>query len=121
MGQTSYFGYRCAMWAAGAGIAVAIGAISPAAGDDIKGDAAAGRKLAIKECSRCHSVRARENILQHYNAPTFEDVAANPQTTAISLRAFLQSSHPTMPDFVLSETERDNVIAYILSLRRQSL
>ena len=121
MGRLSFFGYRCAIWVVGACIAAMIGAVSSIAEDDIKGDVAAGHKLAVKECSRCHSIGGRDPILQHYNAPRFDDVAAKPQTTVISLRAFLQSSHPTMPNFVLSETERDNVIAYILSLRRQSL
>lgn len=121
MRQTTFFGYRCAIWAVGACIAAVAGVVTPAVGDDIPGDVAAGQALASKECSRCHAIGGREQMLQHYNAPSFDDVAAKPQTTAISLRAFLQSSHPTMPDFVLSEAERDNVIAYILSLRRESL
>lgn len=121
MRQTTIFGYRCAIWTVGACIVAAIGMVSPVVGDDMRGDVAAGQKLAVKECSRCHAVGGRLQMLQHYNAPSFDDVAAKPQTTEISLRAFLQSTHPTMPNFVLSEAERDNVIAYILSLRKQSL
>lgn len=121
MRQTSFFRYSWAIGAVGACIAAAIGMVSPAAGDDTRGDAAAGLKLASKECSQCHAIGGRIQMLQHYNAPSFDDVAAKPQTTEISLRAFLQSSHPTMPNFTLNETERDNVIAYILSLRKQSL
>ena len=40
-----------------------------------------------------------------------------PSTTAESLGVFLRTSHPTMPNLVLSAAERDDVIAYILSLR----
>jgi hypothetical protein len=34
-----------------------------------------------------------------------------------TLRVWLQSSHPTMPNFILTTDERNNVIAYILSLK----
>ena len=88
--------------------------------EDIRGDVVAGRELAVRECSACHSVSAEQRIERLDAAPGFDEVAAKTQTTAISLRAFLQSSHPTMPNFMLSAEERDNVIAYILSLRQQS-
>jgi hypothetical protein len=34
-----------------------------------------------------------------------------------ALRVWLQSSHPTMPNFILSGDEKNDVIAYILSLQ----
>ena len=40
-----------------------------------------------------------------------------PSTTAQALGVFLKTSHPTMPNIMLSDNERDDVIAYILSLR----
>ena len=48
---------------------------------------------------------------------TFSAIAAMQSTTALSLDVFLRTSHPTMPNLVLSGTDRDNLIAYILSLR----
>lgn len=102
-------------------LGVCFGAVAPAVGDDGRGDVAAGRILAVEECSGCHSLSARERALQLFDAPGFDEIAAKPQTTEISLRAFLQSSHPTMPNFVLSDSERDDVVAYILSLRQRSL
>ena len=39
--------------------------------------------------------------------------------TATALNVWLQTSHPTMPNIVLTETNRDNVIAYITSLKRK--
>ena len=40
--------------------------------------------------------------------------------TATALRTWLQTSHPTMPNIVLKADDRDNVIAYILSLNAKN-
>ena len=87
-----------------------------AAADGVPGDVVAGRALAGKTCSACHSVSAGQRRTRAYKASGFDEIAAKPQTTAISLRAFLQTPHPTMPNLVLTPNERDNAIAYILSL-----
>jgi mono/diheme cytochrome c family protein len=92
----------------------------PAPAEDIPGDPVAGRALVMKECVECHSVSAEQRARRLDIAPGFDEIANKPQTTAISLRAFLQQSHPTMPNFMLNQTERDNAIAYILSLQQQS-
>ena len=76
------------------------------------GDPAAGRQLAEASCLSCHGSAAAPR-----QAPAFATIAAMPSTTARSLGVFLRTSHPPMPNFVLSATERDDVIAYILSLR----
>jgi len=49
--------------------------------------------------------------------PAFRDIANTPGITAIALRAFLTSSHPRMPNLILTPEETGDVIAYILSLR----
>jgi hypothetical protein len=36
----------------------------------------------------------------------------------MSLRAFLQTPHPTMPNLMLTPDETDDVIAYLLTLKR---
>jgi mono/diheme cytochrome c family protein len=74
------------------------------------GDPAAGRQLAEAKCRRCHGV-------MNNKAPAFSAVAAMPSTTARSLSVFLRTSHPTMPNLVLTNRETEDVIAYILSLR----
>jgi hypothetical protein len=40
-------------------------------------------------------------------------------TTPLGLRVFLQTPHGRMPDLHLTRDEVDNLIAYILSLRRR--
>jgi hypothetical protein len=49
--------------------------------------------------------------------PAFRDVANASTTTPLALRVFLSTSHPTMPNIVLSKTEIDDIVAYIMSLR----
>ena len=74
------------------------------------GDPAAGKRLVDGTCAQCHGTPGSR-------APAFVAVAAMPSTTAESLGVFLRTSHPTMPNIILSNAERDDVIAYILSLR----
>jgi len=87
---------------------------------DLPGDVDAGRALAEKACSECHSASAAQRFLRFYDAPGFDEIAGKAQTTAISLRAFLQQPHPSMPDLILTQDERDDAIAYILSLKQRS-
>jgi hypothetical protein len=51
--------------------------------------------------------------------PNFEDIANLPSTTALSLKVFLRSNHNQMLNFIFSDPEADNVIAFILSLKRR--
>ena len=76
------------------------------------GDAAAGKQLAERTCLECHGAQNTSR-----KAPTFSAIAAMPSTTAQSLDVFLRTSHPTMPNLILSGTDRGDLIAYILSLR----
>lgn len=89
---------------------------SPAAGQQV-GDAAAGRTLAVEWCSACHVVESAGRQRGTDSAPPFAALAADPRTTEFRLRAFLMTPHQNMPDFRLSRTETDDLVAYILSLR----
>ena len=62
-------------------------------------------------CPGCHGAQTTSQ------APAFSAIAAMPSTTAKSLEVFLRTSHPAMPNLILSDTDRDDLIAYILSLR----
>lgn len=81
------------------------------------GDPAAGLQLALRNCAQCHVVAGRQAGPVPVGVPTFADVARMPSTTALSLRAFLQTPHPPMPDLALSRREIEDVSTYILSLR----
>ena len=76
-----------------------------------------GEHVARQWCSGCHQV-ADEPNLHGDNVPPFSAIAKMNSTTAMSLTAFLESSHKSMPDFSLTRKEIRDVSAYILSLRK---
>jgi mono/diheme cytochrome c family protein len=90
-------------------IALLLQAISPSALAQQFSDPAAGERLAAANCTKCHGA--------HGAAPAFTSIAAMPSTTETSLGVFLQTSHGSMPNLILSAADRNNLIAYILSLR----
>ena len=85
-----------------------------------------GRYVAEKWCSECHrvapdqpsGVRVGHVLPPSVEAPSFMAIAGLPDTTADSLAHFIDELHLPMPTFRLSEDERRQVIAYILSLKR---
>jgi mono/diheme cytochrome c family protein len=81
------------------------------------GDVVAGEALARTWCGDCHVTERRPGGAANDAAPSFPGVARRPQTTSMSLRVFLGTPHANMPNYQLSQTELDDVVAYILSLR----
>ena len=76
------------------------------------GDPDAGERLAALNCAQCHGA-----VDAPGGAPAFATIASMPSTTADALNVFLQTPHATMPNLVLSPSDRSDLIAYILSLR----
>ena len=93
--------------------------IASAAPLDTTGDVGAGHTLAQRWCSVCHKVEANATQIPDV-PPTFGSIAAMPSTTATSLKVYLQTSHPVMPDLKLSQEEINDAVAYILSLKSKS-
>ena len=83
----------------------------------LPGDPAQGYMFALDSCAQCHIVTDPQAPPLVLAVPSFFDIANDRATTALSLRAFLQTPHDRMPDVMLKRTEIDNVISYILSLR----
>lgn len=77
-----------------------------------------GEALAERWCANCHIVTRSATSGRADGVPSFPALADAPQTTDISLRRALTSSHSRMPDFSLTPREQDNLIAYIFSLRK---
>ena len=75
-----------------------------------------GQQIAIKMCGDCHDATGSERFEV---GPSFENIANLPSTTALALKAFLRSNHSNMPNFIISGADTDDVIAYILSLKRK--
>jgi mono/diheme cytochrome c family protein len=81
-------------------------------------DIEAGAAYASQVCAACHAVLPNEEFSPLPQAPTFQSVADTPGMTELALSVWLQSSHPTMPNIILSQDDLRNVVAYIRSLEK---
>ena len=77
-----------------------------------------GRQVAIELCSSCHRVTEGQPSPGR-NVASFFAIANLPSTTALSLKVFLRSNHKAMPNLIVSESDSDELIDYILSLKRR--
>ena len=84
----------------------------------LPGNTSSGRNLALRICSDCHVVAEGQAHPATDGAPPFATVARDPAVTALSLQVFLRSTHENMPNLILSPREIDDLVSYILSLRR---
>lgn len=77
-----------------------------------------GHRLAEAWCKECHLIDMK--IPQTANiAPDFAAIANQPSTTELSLKVFLGSNHRNMPNLILGPEEANNLVGYILSLKRE--
>jgi len=77
-----------------------------------------GRQVAMELCSSCHRV-AEGQHRSGRGVASFFAIANLPSTTALSLKVFLRSNHKGMPNLIVSESDTDRLIDYILSLKRR--
>ena len=85
------------------------------------GDPQTGHVFAKRACSPCHAVEPGPHAPRMFDiGPDFETVANTPGMTATALNAFLLTSHPKMPNLILSPEQFADVITYILTLRKMS-
>ena len=84
------------------------------------GDVAAGHTFARESCNSCHVVEPT-NVSPRVVVigPKFRDIANTKGMTATALRVFLTTSHPKMPNLILTSEQIADVSAYILSLRER--
>ncbi len=108
---------RSACLVLSAAVVLAISTVVAAA-QDVRGNVAKGRHLAEHWCSSCHRM-STAGTPGRRGIASFADVARLPSTTALSLRAFLYTSHADMPNIQLSPAEADDLIAFILSLKHR--
>jgi mono/diheme cytochrome c family protein len=81
------------------------------------GDRTTGADWAKAVCAECHAAESGQTRSPNNKAPTFQDVAASPGMTAMALRIWLQTPDPTMPNLMITDAEKDNVIAYIIGMK----
>lgn len=81
-------------------------------------DRATGKTLAQKLCVNCHIVAPGENAAPvTAGVPSFAAIAAKPEQTAEKVGAFILNPHPPMPEVQLTNRERGDLAAYIMSLK----
>jgi cytochrome c len=83
----------------------------------VSDSAAAGHRLAEAWCTACHVIDATTAGTSN-PAPDFVAIANLPSTTALSVKVFLKTSHPTMPNLVITPEQADDLASYIVSLKR---
>lgn len=87
----------------------------------LDGDSMAGRTYAVRNCMECHDVGAgQRRPVRTLDAPDFKAIADAATTTATGLEVFLTTPHANMPNFIITDQDRGNVIAYILSLAKKA-
>jgi mono/diheme cytochrome c family protein len=96
-------------------MAAVLTAATPATAQGTSGDTVMGQKLAQQWCSNCHAVDAKSTEARDA-VPSFLAIARMPSTTHTSLNVWLQTQHPQMPDWELTQAQIADVSAYILSL-----
>ena len=69
-----------------------------------------------QQCSGCHAVQAGQ-LSPRPPIATFKQIANTPGMNRMALMVWFQSPHPNMPNLSLAPGDRDDVIAYIVSLR----
>ena len=91
--------------------------VQSATGAEI-GSPQAGLAFAETACAECHVVAegAKSRLLT--GASSFMTIAREPATTEFRLRVFFQTPHQAMPNFLLSPEQTDDLVAYILSLKK---
>ena len=77
-----------------------------------------GRRLVYAECAECHGVD-RKGYSINPAAPDFDHIANVPGMTSTALTVALQTSHRSMPNIIIKGRDAQNIIAYILSLKRK--
>jgi mono/diheme cytochrome c family protein len=84
------------------------------------GNAGEGLAYARAHCAECHGVEtSKDDFSPNADAPDFSVVANTPGMTERALVVWLQTSHPTMPDLIIPPEARDNLVAYIMSLKKK--
>ena len=98
-------------------LGIPTGALAQQIGDTRSDKINRGLTYAINHCSDCHAVRRGGSPSTEPKAPPFEAIAKTPGMTGRALALWLRTSHPTMPNIIVANAERDHLIAYILSLQ----
>ena len=81
----------------------------------------AGFIYARDTCASCHAIGAGQIASANPAAPTFKSIANTPGMTRMALAAWLRTSHPSMPNFIIESARIDDLSEYIATLQTKEL
>ena len=84
------------------------------------GDARRGRELAARLCTNCHVVDREASGPVRADIPAFSAIANRAGVTPERLAGAIIIPHPAMPGVQLTTAEIRDIVAYILSLKRNN-
>ena len=84
-----------------------------------EGDARQGESFAMVACSQCHAVGRKQFFSPNPYAPSFYSLARSPGMTATRLHVWFETPHASMPNLILRGADKENVFAYIISLKSE--
>ena len=82
------------------------------------GNANEGLRIARTVRAECHLVEKLPGQSPNLVAPTFEHIANIPGMNSTAVIAALRTSHESMPNIIIKGSDLSDVVAYILSLRK---
>ena len=83
------------------------------------GDAKRGKLVAAKWCVVCHVIAPGAQRASASQPASFQEIADTPGFGAFALNVFFQTPHKEMPNFRITGELREDLVAYITSLKRK--
>jgi mono/diheme cytochrome c family protein len=102
------------VWSVLAGMAMTVGNL---VAQEV-GNPNQGLRLAHTLCAECHLVDKLPGQSPNLIAPSFEHIANTPGMNSAALTAALRTSHESMPNIIIKGSDLSDVIAYVMSLRK---
>lgn len=107
------------VWLAMFGLATAIVIGTPSKTQ--AGNAFKGQVYARQNCAECHSVEPTNEVEPFFEIPSFYAIAQMPGMSELAISVWLKSSHDKMPNFIVPQEDRENLAAYIMSLKSRAI
>ena len=70
-----------------------------------------GHAYARDRCAACHAVEPGIPAESYNKAPSFSAIVATPGMTSMALNAWFVSNHRNMPNFIIAERDREDLLA----------
>jgi mono/diheme cytochrome c family protein len=98
-------------------LVMAVPGFGALAATDGPGSPAYGRESAVDLCGDCHLVSPDQSPDGMRPGPNLMQRVRAPEITELALRSYLRSSHPVMPNIMLTQEQADDIIAYLMTFK----